>query len=304
MPHRGVLGTRGILPLSALRTACPMQSPPTQSSLGCCDSHLFRCTAREYVLSIPSKPMTHREIDQKVEELEGRIRSRSVGLLETRTVTREKQRFAPGSREVQSVEFIHKTAVEFLRAKGVWDEMTQLTLNSEFCAAASLFRSCVSMCKTQRIEDVLFFDDSILWRSMDMSLEYASLAETSAHPASIVELEDLDKVVQLHWVSAHKCLYDDNERLYPEGHWANGYTLNRLSPLNRKLIDATRPVSLDSLMIYHGLASALASHLESSSRERNTVLLYDAVKYFIGPSCRTVEVAGMQERRAKSASTF
>lgn len=259
----------------------------------------FAVQQRDYVLSMPNKPMSHDEIDGKVEEVEGRIRSRSMGLLETRTVTRTKQRFAPGSRKAQSVEFIHKTAVEFLRAKGVWDEMIQLTSNSDFCAATSLFRSCVAVCKTQRIEDVLFFDDSMLWRLMDMALEYASIAETTTYPASMVELEDLDKVVQLHWTSAQKCLYDNDERLYPEGHWANGHTIYRLSPRNRKLVDATRPVSLDSLMVYHGLASALASRLDSGLRERNSHLLHDATTYFLGPKCRTAETVDMQERRAK-----
>ena len=71
-----------------------------------------------------------------------------MGLLETRRIPRDKcNRFAPGPVRVLSVEFIHKTAVEFIRAQGVWDDLTAYTSGEvDFSPAASLFRSCLHMC--------------------------------------------------------------------------------------------------------------------------------------------------------------
>ncbi|KAI0010773.1 hypothetical protein F4779DRAFT_626929 [Xylariaceae sp. FL0662B] len=242
----------------------------------------FAFQDRELLLKTPIKQITHNEMTSKIDEVDGRLRSRSMGLLEVRLLSRVKtNRFAPGPVKIHSIDFIHKTAVEFLQAKEVWDGIIQLTSNTGFDPAANLFRSCVHMCKARGADDVLQLEDSFVWAMMDRAMAYATIAKDGTQPTTNEEFEDLDKVMTHHWKSATKCLCSTNLRFPTSGHWTSGYTFSSDSPLTGKLIHATKPTTLESLLVYHGLPAAIHNSRQHVTDNQASILLHDAVKYLL-----------------------
>jgi hypothetical protein len=243
----------------------------------------YACQDPQTILDAPNKPLHDSEIAAKTDEIEGRIRSRTMGLLETRLVQRGKyNRFVSGPVRVLSVDFIHKTAVEFLRIREVWDNMLDLTTSSPFVPAINLFASCIQLCKIHRPEEVIQLEDSLVWRMMDRALAYAAIAEESKSPIRLNQLDDLDNAISHHWRAATKCLYQ-SERFLPEEHWASGYSLSRSSPITGLLANATLPIQFDSLMVFYGLESALSETASQrlQVKNRSTILLHDATEYML-----------------------
>ncbi|KAI0386447.1 hypothetical protein F5Y04DRAFT_276054 [Hypomontagnella monticulosa] len=267
----------------------------------------FAFQDRELLLQTPIQQISHEEMTRRTDEIDGRLRSRSMGLLEVRLLSRAKtNRFAPGPVKIHSIEFIHKTAVEFLQTKEVWDEIIGDTQGSSFDAAGSLFRSCVYMCKIRSTDDVLQLEDSFVWAMMDRAVEYATIAENSEHPITSNEIEDLDKVMTHHWKSATKCLCSTNLRFPTDGHWTNGYSFVPTSPLTGKLSEANKPLSLDSLLVYHGLSTAMNGRAQHGTKDYSSSLLRDAVEYlFQKPQSRSAQdTLHIQWHRAKVCSVL
>ena len=95
----------------------------------------------------PTKPIRTPSEQQDLKDIEqqmmGRIRSRSMGLLET------SRGFGAPKQAITFVDFINKTAVEFLRTPEIWSDITSYQSDVNFSPAVSLYWSCLQMCNAK-----------------------------------------------------------------------------------------------------------------------------------------------------------
>lgn len=81
--------------------------------------------------------ISSRELDWRCETTEGRIRSRCCGLIEVQSVTKRDN----SCTDKPLVGFLHRTVVDFLRSRRVWDYLLSLTAKSEFDVNQALITS-------------------------------------------------------------------------------------------------------------------------------------------------------------------
>ncbi|TGJ82707.1 hypothetical protein E0Z10_g6051 [Xylaria hypoxylon] len=230
----------------------------------------FAFQDRELLIKAPIQPIPHEEKVAKVDEIENRLRSRSMGLLEVRSLRRKtNSRSTLGPEKVYSVEFIHKTAVEFLQNEGVWNDIGQLTGGITFNAACGLFRSCVHTCKGLRPDEAIQMKIDYVCTMIDSAMTYAQAAEKDTKPVTGEELKELEKVLEYHWQPADKYVYSIGIRAY-------SLCLPSLRP---SILDATRPIVFDSLLVYYALSSAITPYSQVVRRDRSSLLLQDEVYY-------------------------
>ncbi|KAF3024723.1 hypothetical protein E8E14_000784 [Neopestalotiopsis sp. 37M] len=118
------------------------------------------------IIGTPVRTPTVNEEKIFVEITEGRIRARCAGILELHSVDYKRKGFL-GLRSVKHhyVDFIHRTAVEFLKLPEIWEKVSLLTTGTEFHPAT------LPQCTTQgsddgRLASRLLFDatESMLFR--------------------------------------------------------------------------------------------------------------------------------------------
>ncbi len=176
----------------------------------------------------PVKVLSTAEVEAKCEEIEGRMRSRCCGLLETRTIGLHlHDAFSATTVKHQYVNFIHRTVVEFLRTPDVWDDLTDLTKATDFHPSTHLFRSCVLLCRTQPTQSTIAIADSPVWQYMEVAMKYASAAEDNGQPVSSSLLCELDAIVTHHWKNASRCTLSSRSLDTTTCHWVYGFTLMR-----------------------------------------------------------------------------
>lgn len=231
------------------------------------------------IIGTPVRTPTVNEEKIFVEITEGRIRARCAGILELRSVDYKRKGFL-GLRSVKHhyVDFIHRTAVEFLKLPEIWEKVFLLTTGTEFHPAVSLCHSCLLLCKTASKECPMVLDYSDIWYYMDRAMHYAFLAERDERPVTPAVLLDLDQAMSKHWRQAGTCYvtqeaFDVAKRLALSSissrswcdtkntHWASGYGLDgeRVNQLDRDvsltlrtcLVGAQRPLGFYSLVVYY-----------------------------------------------------
>jgi hypothetical protein len=149
------------------------------------------------VFNTPLKRMTRKDETRRSEAIDSRIRSRCCGILELQERKSRRRLAHPIVRP--HVEFIHKTAAEFLRDEKVWDMIKSWT---QFNPFFSLFRSCIMMAKSFPTTDVVHPRQNLIWDSMYAGLRYAQIAETRYDSIPIEYFDELDKTLISHWDSA------------------------------------------------------------------------------------------------------
>lgn len=146
------------------------------------------------VLSTPLKRIPRKEETRRSEEINSRIRSRCCGLLE---LQERKSRRRLGHLVIRPhVEFIHKTAIEFLRDEKIWDMIKSWT---QFNPCFSLFRSCIMMAKSFPPTQVVHPRQNLVWDSMYAGLRYAQITERRNDSLPIDYFDELDKTLSSHW---------------------------------------------------------------------------------------------------------
>ena len=84
--------------------------------------------------------MSSRELDWRIEATEGRMRSRCGGLIEVQDPPKRKKSY----KQEPLVGFLHKTVVDFLHSRTVWDYLLSLTAKSDFDVNQALLMSTLS----------------------------------------------------------------------------------------------------------------------------------------------------------------
>lgn len=170
------------------------------------------------------KPVTElpEEIERsRCEEIEGRIRSRCCGLLETRrALPSEKELMSFARYEYPCVDFLHRTVVEFLSDRRIWEGIIRQS-HADYNPSVVLFHSCVRTCKILPLTAEISHTTNPMWRMMSRALVFASRAEDLHTPVSRAHLHDLDMTISRHWVAVE--LFDGRD---PKCHWAKklGFT--------------------------------------------------------------------------------
>ncbi|RYP01860.1 hypothetical protein DL764_006045 [Monosporascus ibericus] len=168
--------------------------------------------------------MSRDEERQKCKQFEARIRSRCCGLLEFQEVKYQHHRRIRSIAR-PAVQFIHKTAVEFL----VEDNDPQTTWASDqdttFDPYPALFQSCLLMAKNYPTETVETGgpsnkDSALLWNSLNAALDYASRAQEKRLPLPMEYLDELDKVFVSLWGSVQTFVANGTKVLPPPVEWS------------------------------------------------------------------------------------
>ena len=84
--------------------------------------------------------ISSRELDWRCEATEGRMRSRCCGLIEVQGVTKREISY----KDKPLVGFLHRTVVDFLHSRKVWDYLLALTAESDFDVNQALMMSTLS----------------------------------------------------------------------------------------------------------------------------------------------------------------
>ncbi|KAI1872897.1 hypothetical protein JX265_004727 [Neoarthrinium moseri] len=158
------------------------------------------------ILQLPVDALAMSREKEIVDSTEGRIRARCAGILELRSVNFKLQGLF-SSQKIRHfyVEFIHRSAVEFLRYPDVWEEISSLTVDSGFHPAVGLCHSCVLLCKTSLRESPIILDESDIWYYMQRAMHYAHLAEREGRPVLPSILQELDRTMTSHWEDTEAC---------------------------------------------------------------------------------------------------
>ncbi|KAK3986477.1 hypothetical protein QBC44DRAFT_384058 [Cladorrhinum sp. PSN332] len=141
-------------------------------------------------------PYSEEEEARLCKAVEGRLRSRCYGLVELKSAKAEMKNYAETTLQQVSVEFIHRSAVEFLRLPDVFRGLLSLTEGTSFNPVLQMFRSCLLLCKT--LEEKVGPSESLVRFYTYSAMEYASLAEEAGTPVPAKHLEELDKTFTVH----------------------------------------------------------------------------------------------------------
>ena len=164
------------------------------------------------------------------------------------------------------------------------------------------------LCKTQRLEEVIQFEDNLAWAAMVRALRYAAIAEEDGRPIPLDYLLEFDKTITAHWEAAGKCLAGQ-VRVEKREHWASEYLMREAWGEFAPFVTSR----FDSVMVSQGIASffpislpmlaAAAPAVYPISSERATQLLHEAVWHLVGKDQLTKHTP-IQTRYAKICVSF
>ena len=124
--------------------------------------------------------------------------------------------------EMLTVEFIHKSVLDFLQNKDIWNRLTLMSPPG-FDPSVNLASSCIWYIKTFSANGYVFADSSKIWFYLCRSLADCYAAEASTGCSQHELIEELDATMSWRWQacesSGHRFPYDKNwhwSRLVPE----------------------------------------------------------------------------------------
>ncbi|KAI1264064.1 hypothetical protein F5Y18DRAFT_95048 [Xylariaceae sp. FL1019] len=195
----------------------------------------------------PTRALNKKDERQRCDQMDSRIRSRCCGLLELQE--RKNLRRLGEPREHFSrphLEFIHKTAAEFLRDEEIWNRIKSWSGADPYLG---LIQSCIMTIKTTKPADVVHTRYSVVWDSMYTALRYAHLAEAEGGSIPNTYLELLDTSLMSHWKAADQYIRPylaehvkggiDRLSVKPQAHWSSVLFWDQMVQ-GRKWIDATK----------------------------------------------------------------
>lgn len=170
---------------------------------------------------------------QRVAHTDARIRSRCFGIVEV--VYRDRTGapimhpevpsfFDNNDPRFHSVEYMHRTAFEFLTQGHVEAKLRTLLRGQVFEPLERLFRSCVVLARTSEPVRVLRgdVDDVTVWGRLVEGLVYAKEAEEKGRPLVMAELKLLDAAYSWQWENSemfYKRMQDSWVTIQRTGHW-------------------------------------------------------------------------------------
>lgn len=170
---------------------------------------------------------------QRVAHTDARIRSRCFGLVEV--VYRNRSGapimhpevpsfFDNQDARFHSVEYMHRTAFEFLTQREVYGKLRGLLGGQAFEPLGRLFRSCVALARAIEPPVVLQgdVDDVTVWGRLVEGLLYAKEAEETGQPLAVADLDLLDAAYTWQWENSeiyYKKVLDTWVSSRRAGHW-------------------------------------------------------------------------------------
>jgi hypothetical protein len=172
----------------------------------------FALEDEDFVFQAHLKPLEEVDKERRQSQVDARIRSRCLGLLEIQERMDDKyisfRSSLPFLRKSRThlVTFIHKTAAEFLLDDEVHAMLENLTISTDFNPYKSLFSSCILMAKSykQKRKDLSISrdDDNFFWATVQSGLLIASEAERQKCPLPNAYLDEFDNTISCHWRAA------------------------------------------------------------------------------------------------------
>ena len=246
----------------------------------------------------PTKPIRTPSEQQDLKDIEqqmvGRIRSRSMGLLET------SRGFGAPKQAITFVDFIHKTAVEFLRTPEIWSDITSYQSDVNFSPAVSLYWSCLQMCNAKAPDTIAnlygrLFKNSLAWGMLKYLLDYASIAENTSSPVPRRYHHEMEKVMDAYWEATEQLT--TGSRLFSGFHdWSREY----LTDNGMEWPVHSGYSGRDLAMVYSGIASYFTSTSttakDPTKPKQPAGLLQLAVTRFLHPQNYLGELSSMELR--------
>jgi hypothetical protein len=174
-----------------------LRSQTVQRTLAFCLKQLSFAITKD--LSLPNRRFLEEEVldTRQAKVLEGRLRSRSCGLIEVTDSFRGKRVDA-----FSVVTFLHKTVSEFLQEEEIRSDLLAVTATPKFEVNTALLYSCVRLLQTKGVLWTMFSsnlfsnpDDENFAVVRDCA-EYASAAEKWCHKIVISMLQKLDTLLR------------------------------------------------------------------------------------------------------------
>ncbi|KAI1266984.1 hypothetical protein F5Y18DRAFT_444738 [Xylariaceae sp. FL1019] len=190
------------------------------------------------VVEYEIETITAESISMRSLRIEARINSRCLGLVEVRSHSGS-DKYDQSYRD-ETVQFIHKSAFEFLNESATYQMLEGLTRPSSFDPFASLFWSCILLAKSNKKQKAVNLDSKDpTWGNVWQALSLASLAEAQDHPLDPKYLLEYDRVLQSSWTSAELWTTLEPGRptapmLSRRGHWSNMMLIAVSVPSNRR----------------------------------------------------------------------
>ncbi|KAI3327323.1 hypothetical protein HD806DRAFT_389534 [Xylariaceae sp. AK1471] len=172
------------------------------------------------------KPIEDEEVRERVQELETRLKSRCLGLIEAAPTTISEKELGLYHISMPSLlydvstderkataRFLHRSVYEFLSRNDVWDEFVEKYMDSTFSASLSFFRSAILVIKTCRLAPGATWATIIQLASRAGSrAERAELATQQPHLDLVHELDlTMQNIMPLVHLSAKVITDRDSE---------------------------------------------------------------------------------------------
>jgi hypothetical protein len=146
--------------------------------------------------------ISHEDANQRARQIEARIRSRCLGLLELREGTLPHNISHYPLK--YTVEFIHRTVVEFLNEPEVRSILETFIKGAMFDPCLSLFSSSLCMAKALHAYDMNIEQQDKLWlvypwRVLRSAMLLAKSSELHGSPLPPAYLDHLNRVLSNHW---------------------------------------------------------------------------------------------------------
>ncbi|KAI2613308.1 hypothetical protein GGR54DRAFT_332208 [Hypoxylon sp. NC1633] len=247
--------------------------------------------------------LTSEEEVTLIEQIERRVRSRCLGLIEIRKPAKLSTKPRQFLRSI--VEPFHRTAMEFLEDPDVSALLKELTANSGFEPYSSLFCSTVRLAKILPSKVPNFSNpyDPSPWQLFEPALNIANTAELRGLPIAPRYLDELDEVLCTHWTrsSAFREFQQADEN-HLNGHSiscmiraksanrsSETTTIQRTLPpsilvdfnIRRDLLENINETDLHLLALVFPLSAYLIPHADTVAHNVSADVLTQLLKLFI-----------------------
>ena len=186
-----------------------------------------------YALKADVCPLTNTQLIERYREIECRIISRCLGLLEIHHMSRHdtSEKIVEGDTWFlrSRVQFLHRSVLDFLHRPEVWNLLQEEAKRDNFNVNVALLQSCLLQIKTWAPPNLNSRSlVAPLWDILYVASEFSRLAEDSTGKPQTELLDELDRVMTQHHTSAPipiDFLRDSKSHSYEGMHWteANGY---------------------------------------------------------------------------------
>ena len=234
------------------------------------------------VLQAPIATMALAERGQAERDIDLRLKSRCVGLLELRTriikSAERKNGTIPEEETHRDIVYLHRTVAEYLSRPDVWVKISSWTAGINFDAAQLLLQSTIMEMKV--IKPPLPEADAaggatshkMLWCMVNDAMKFARDAESTADVPISALLHELDRVAAIQFTRATKSQTPLDHTWYV---WYMSILIGRDTVWQSVL--PTHDNFL-SLMVYHGLhhsvADVLSTHPQAVLSKKGRPLLH------------------------------